>query len=92
MKEVVDLPEEEYIECIRSTLNSSEVFLERKPKDIHVNLYFLAVPRGCLQFVIVVFPDHTRLLFLYNVTILKGWQANIDIQFFWTHMPVLCTF
>ena len=26
---------------------------------------FLAVPRGCLQFVIVVFPDHTHLLFLY---------------------------
>ena len=25
---------------------------------------FLAVPRGCLQFVIVVFPDHTYLLFL----------------------------
>ena len=26
---------------------------------------FLAVPRGCLQFVMVVFPDHTHLLFLY---------------------------
>ena len=25
---------------------------------------FLTVPRGCLQFVIVVFPDHTHLLFL----------------------------
>ena len=25
---------------------------------------FLGVPRGCLQFVIVVFPDHTHLLFL----------------------------
>ena len=24
---------------------------------------FLAVPGGCLQFVIVVFPDHTQLLF-----------------------------
>ena len=24
---------------------------------------FLAVPRGCLQFVIVVFPDYTHLLF-----------------------------
>ena len=24
---------------------------------------FLAVPRGCLQFVVVVFPDHTLLLF-----------------------------
>ena len=26
---------------------------------------FLAVPSVCLQFVIVVFPDHTHLLFLY---------------------------
>ena len=24
---------------------------------------FLALPRGCLQFLIVVFPDHTHLLF-----------------------------
>ena len=29
-----------------------------------VKRLFLAVPRGCLQFVIVVFPDHTHLLFL----------------------------
>ena len=28
-----------------------------------VERLFLAVPRGCLQFVIVVFPDHTNLLF-----------------------------
>ena len=27
-----------------------------------VERLFLAVPRGCLQFVIVVFPDHTHLL------------------------------
>ena len=27
---------------------------------------FLAVPQGCLWFVIVVFPDHTHLLFLYE--------------------------
>ena len=26
---------------------------------------FLGVPRGCLRFVIVVFPDHTHLLILY---------------------------
>ena len=31
---------------------------------VMVERLFLAVPRGCLQFVIVVFPDHTRLLFL----------------------------
>ena len=28
-----------------------------------VDRLFLAVPRGCLRFVIVVFPDHTHLLF-----------------------------
>ena len=32
---------------------------------VMVERLFLAVPRGCLQFVIVVFPDHTHLLFLY---------------------------
>ena len=33
---------------------------------VMVERLFLAVPRGCLQFVIVVFPDHTHLL-LSNV-------------------------
>ena len=31
-----------------------------------VERLFLAVPRGCLQFVIVVFPDHTHLLLLLS--------------------------
>ena len=31
---------------------------------VMVELLFLAVQQGCLQFVIVVFPDHTHLLFL----------------------------
>ena len=30
---------------------------------VMVERLFLAVPRGCLQFVIVVFPVHTHLLF-----------------------------
>ena len=33
---------------------------------VMVERLFLAVPRGCLQFVIVVFPQHTHLLFLTN--------------------------
>ena len=33
---------------------------------------FLAVPLGCLQFVIVVFSDHTHLLFLFNLAV-KNW-------------------
>ena len=35
---------------------------------VMVERLFLTVPRGCLQFVIVVFPDHTHLLFLMEPT------------------------
>ena len=31
---------------------------------VMVERLFLAMPMGCLQFVIVVFPDHTHLLFI----------------------------
>ena len=34
---------------------------------VMVVLLFLAVPWGCLRFVIVVFPDHTHLLFIKNM-------------------------
>ena len=33
---------------------------------VMVERLFLAVPWGCLQFVILVFPDHTHLLFLMS--------------------------
>ena len=39
-------------------LNLSSWFL------VMVERLFIAVPWGCLRFVIVVFPDHTHLLFL----------------------------
>ena len=41
---------------------------------VMVERLFLAVPRGCLQFVIVVFPDHTHLLFLN-----KQFQKKLQI-------------
>ena len=34
---------------------------------VMVERLFSAVPRGCLRFVIVVFPDHTHLLFLVSL-------------------------
>ena len=36
---------------------------------VMVERIFLAVPWGCLQFVIVVFPDHTHLLLFYILEI-----------------------
>ena len=38
---------------------------------------FLAVPWGCLRFVIVVFPDHTHLLFYTRI--IRGNNSE------WTH-------
>ena len=37
-----------------------------------VALLFLAVPWVCLRFVIVVFPDHTHLLFLVKCHLSRG--------------------
>ena len=36
-----------------------------------VERLFLAVPRGCLRFVIVVFPDHTHLLASSEISIFE---------------------
>ena len=45
---------------------------------VMVERLFLAVPWGCLQFVIVVFPDHTHLLFL---TIFVPLIIDLDFHF-----------
>ena len=41
---------------------------------VMVERLFLTVPRGCLQFVIVVFPDHAHLLFLKYVYLISRTQ------------------
>ena len=48
--------------------------------------HFLAVPRGCLQFVIVVFPDHTHLLLLalQFYGLFQGGTSFVD------HLYLLC--
>ena len=38
-----------------------------------VERLFLAVPRGCVRFVIMAFPDHTHLLFLHS-----EWERTWD--------------
>ena len=51
---------------------------------VMVERLFLAVPQGCLRFVIVVFPDHTHLLFLSTVEAkfrLKCWALSGSILF-----------
>ena len=48
---------------------------------VMVERLFLTVPLGCLQFVIVVFPDHTHLLFFFSLTCTGGdFPCTRDIQ------------
>ena len=44
---------------------------------VMVERLFLAVPQGCLRFVIVVFPDHTHLLFSQNLS--KFYRRYYDL-------------
>ena len=46
---------------------------------VMVERLFLAVSRGCLRFVIVVFPNHTHLLFLNPHGIYFSYQATENI-------------
>ena len=45
---------------------------------VMVERLFLAVPRGSLQFLIVVFPDHTHLLFLLLMRNNDPYQNNLN--------------
>ena len=40
---------------------------------------FLTMPRVCMQFVIVVFPDHTHILFLWHV---RGFESLLTASYF----------
>ena len=42
---------------------------------VMVELLFLTVPWGCLRFVIVVFPDHTHLIF-FDIKVMLRHNTN----------------
>ena len=46
---------------------------------VMVERLFLAVPRWCLQFVIMVFPDHTHLLFLTTIMVYVNQLKNCRV-------------
>ena len=46
---------------------------------VMVDWLFLAVPRGCQRFVILVFPDHTHLLFVITDYIKTGKNGGLKM-------------
>ena len=59
---------------------------------VMVKRLFLTVPRGCLQFVIVVFPDHTHLLFLGLRGASENKLKDTSFIFAMTNVTILCVF
>ena len=57
---------------------------------VMVERLFLTVPRGCLQFVIVVFPDHAHLLFF--MLIATGVVAILKLLTVLFYCHSLCIF
>ena len=56
---------------------------------VMVERLFLAVPRGCLRFVIVVFPDHTHFLFLVVECLTRDQGvASSSLEPHWRHCIV----
>ena len=74
--------------CVHSSI--AIILMGKRELDALLNLsswcltmverLFLAVPQGCLRFVIVVFPDHTHLLFLFYHTQINELLKNYDSQ------------
>ena len=55
---------------------------------VMVEWLFLAVPWGCLRFVIVAFPEHTHLLFLRS----PGWKGLTSRFFVYNSFLFFCHF
>ena len=56
---------------------------------VMVERLFLAVPRGCLRFVIVVFPDHTHLLFTKEALKINQVQIILLINLYYKHLAFI---
>ena len=54
-----------------------------------VERLFLTVPQGCLRFVIVVFPDHTHLLFLPVISKMLEKHVHDSLMTYFTSHKLL---
>ena len=96
LKNVVQMSENEYIKCIRSSLNSSKVFLKRKPSEIRVNLYnkdvlyawkanidiqFVLDPYACAMYIVSYISKSQRgMSNLLYAAAKEARDGNLDIK------------
>ncbi|KAK3105661.1 hypothetical protein FSP39_002926 [Pinctada imbricata] len=96
LKEVVDMPQDEYIKCIRSSINGPKVFLKRTPSEVRVNMYnenllqawnanidlqFVLDPYACAMYIVSYISKSQRgMSALMDRACKEARQGNMDIK------------
>ncbi|KAK3097672.1 hypothetical protein FSP39_011969 [Pinctada imbricata] len=96
LHEVVNMPEDEYIKCIRSSINGPKVFLKRMPSDVRVNMYnknvlqawnanidlqFVLDPYACAMYIVSYISKSQRgMSALMDRACKEARQGNMDIK------------
>ena len=70
-----------YVHKSFATAPRTGLSVSKRAKDVIVAWLFLMMPRACLQFVIVVFPDHTHLLYLCKLQMIQRSSYNQNPEF-----------
>ena len=96
LTKVAEMSEEEYIKCIRSSINGPKVFLKRKPSEIRVNLYnenllcawnanidlqYVLDPYACAMYIVSYISKSQRgMSALLERACKEARQGNMDIK------------
>ncbi|XP_053405183.1 uncharacterized protein LOC128558914 [Mercenaria mercenaria] len=96
LTDIVQLSEQDYIKCIRSTLNTPKVFLKREPKDIRLNLYnetvlrawkanidiqFILDPYACAMYIVSYISKSQRgMSSLMHAACKEARNGNLDLK------------
>ena len=93
---VAEMSEEEYIKCIRSSINGPKVFLKRQPSEIRINLYnehllcawnanidlqYVLDPYACAMYIVSYISKSQRgMSALLDRACKEARQGNMDIK------------
>ena len=96
LSDVIEMNEDNYIKCIRTSLKASKVFLKRRPKDIRVNLYsetvlrawkanidiqFVLDPYACAMYIVsYISKSHRGMSALLYAAAKEARNGNMDIK------------
>ena len=96
LNEIVGMSEDEYIKCIRSSINGPKVFLKRMPSEIRVNMYnehvlmawnanidlqYVLDPYACAMYIVSYISKSQRgMSALMDRACKEARQGNMDIK------------